>query len=167
MNNITTRNRGLGQGNVFTPVSLFTGGFAYRGSVSRGKVGLPPGGGSASGGSPRKAFGMHPTGMLSCYRQQMKFAKVMFLHLSAILSTGRGLPGGVSRPRGVCPGDVQAQVKGVSAQGGQAQGDPGPGPGGVCICTEADTPTKRTATAADGTHPTGMHSCSISDRNFR
>ena len=33
------------------------------------------------------------------------------------------------------------------------------GPGG-CIpaCTEASTP-QPTATAADGTHPTGMHSC--------
>ena len=35
---------------------------------------------------------------------------------------------------------------------------------GVCIpaCTEADTPLQQTATAAGGTHPTGMHSCSQS-----
>ena len=31
----------------------------------------------------------------------------------------------------------------------------------LCIpaCTEADTPLQQTATAANGTHPTGMHSC--------
>ena len=37
-----------------------------------------------------------------------------------------------------------------------------PGPGGrgagIPACTEADPP-RETATAADGTHPTGMHSC--------
>ena len=45
------------------------------------------------------------------------------------------------------------------------EGCPGPHPGGCtgpgeCIpaCTEVDTP-QQTATAADGTHPTGMHSC--------
>ena len=50
-----------------------------------------------------------------------------------------GLAGGVSRPT--------------------PRGCPGPGPGG-CIpaCTEADTPYQ-TATAAGGTHHTGMHSC--------
>ena len=32
-----------------------------------------------------------------------------------------------------------------------------PGPGGVCVC--GDPPG--TATAAGGTHPTGMHSCVI------
>ena len=33
--------------------------------------------------------------------------------------------------------------------------------GDRCIppCNEADTPHQQTATAADGTHPTGMHSC--------
>ena len=37
-----------------------------------------------------------------------------------------------------------------------------PSPGGGCIpaCTEADTP-QQTATAAGGTHPTGMHCCSL------
>ena len=58
-------------------------------------------------------------------------------------SRGRlwGLAGGVSRlrPRG--------------RLGGLA--------GGGCIpaCTKADTPPQQTATAAGGTHPTGMHSC--------
>ena len=37
---------------------------------------------------------------------------------------------------------------------------PGPYPGGLCIpaCNEADI-TQQKATAAGGTHPTGMHSC--------
>ena len=63
------------------------------------------------------------------------------------LAGGRGLgsyPGG---KLGVWPGG----------------GSPGPGLGigGVCIpaCTEAATLPKQTATAADGTLPTGMHSC--------
>ena len=36
------------------------------------------------------AVGTHPTEMYSCYRPQTKFAKVMFLHMSVILSTGGG-----------------------------------------------------------------------------
>ena len=31
--------------------------------------------------------------------------------------------------------------------------------GGLPACIEADPPPGETATAADGTHPTGMHSC--------
>ena len=39
-------------------------------------------------------------------------------------------------------------------------GSPGPHPGG-CVSQHAmrQTPPKQTATAACGTHPTGMHSC--------
>ena len=51
-----------------------------------------------------------------------------------------------------CPGPGL----GGSAQGGvQAQAK------GMCIpaCTEADPPPQQTATAADGMHPSGMHSC--------
>ena len=45
---------------------------------------------------------------------------------------------------------------GVSAPGGEVSA---PG-GGIPACTEADTPLPgETATAADDTHPTGMHSC--------
>ena len=102
-------------------------------------------------------FSFSCAALVSCYRPQTKFAKVMFLHLPVILFTGRG----VSRPRswGVC----------------LPRGCPGPGPGGLpiggvqaqaqermCIpaCTEADTSHRLTTIAADGTHPTGMHSCS-------
>ena len=79
--------------------------------------------------------------------------------------------GGVSRPRPQgCVSRPRPRRGGVSVQ----EGCPGsglgvggcPGPGGVqargvCIpaCTETDTPRpQQTATAAGGTHPTGMHS---------
>ena len=58
---------------------------------------------------------------------------------------GRGVPG----PRG-------CTVLGV----------PGPGGVGIPACTEADPPRGETATAVDGTHPTGMHSCWDWDENF-
>ena len=34
-----------------------------------------------------------------------------------------------------------------------------PAPGGACSQGGVETPRKQTATVADGTHPTGMHSC--------
>ena len=69
-------------------------------------------------------------------------------------------------------GSLQVQARDGSAR----EGCPGTGPRGVsrprlgvsrsragCIpvCTEVDTPPppQQMATAADGTHPTGMHSC--------
>ena len=70
----------------------------------------------------------------------------MFLHLSVILfwggvqaqAEGGVCPGGCPGP---CPGGVQAQARGC-----------------IPACTEADTP-QQMVTAADGMHPTGMHSC--------
>ena len=41
-----------------------------------------------------------------CYRPQTKFAKVMFLHLSAILFTGGGVPEQVHPPAGTPPSQV-------------------------------------------------------------
>ena len=65
------------------------------------------------------------------------------------LSTGGGSPGPHlegegGRLRGLAGGSLQVHTHG----------------GGECIptCTEADTP-QQMATAAGGTHPTGMHSC--------
>ena len=86
----------------------------------------------------------------------------MFLHVS-VCPQGRGW---VSRPRS------RGRLGGLAGgclgpgPGGYAQGRcPGPGLGG-CIpaCTEADPPglgldNPPAATAADGTHPTGMDSC--------
>ena len=65
-------------------------------------------------------------------------AKVMFLHVSVILSTGGCLVLG-----GLLPGGCLVLGVGVP---------------GIPACTEADPPGE-TATAAHGTHPTGMHSC--------
>ena len=92
-------------------------------------------------------------------------AKVMFLHVSVILFTGEGvcsrgvvsaLRGG-SAPRGWCllPGCV-CLLRGVSAPGGSAP------EGGWYPSMHWGRPTPRgeMATAKDGTHPTGMHSCS-------
>ena len=74
------------------------------------------------------------------YRPQTKFAKVMFLHLSVILFTG-----------GVC----------LSARDQAPPPRPAPPleqtpPSGS---RHPSPPGAETATAADGTHPTGMHSC--------
>ena len=63
----------------------------------------------------------------------------------------------------LCQGDVWSGWMpgpgGGSASGGLLPGCvPGPGGGGIPAGTEADPPGE-TATAADGIHPTGMHSC--------
>ena len=77
------------------------------------------------------------------YRPQTKFVKVMLLHVSVILSIG-----GVSRPI------LRERLRGLAGGGPRPRW-------GVCIpaCTEADPPPQQTANAADGTHPTVMHSC--------
>ena len=89
------------------------------------------------------------------YRLQTKFAKVMFLHVSVILSTGGG---GIL----ACIAGLQTHTQGRKFRGLAGGGSPGPHPWGVGIpaCTEAEPPPpQQTATAASGTHPTGMHSC--------
>ena len=79
----------------------------------------------------------------------------MFLQASVILLMGGCLvPGGVCSQGSACSG-------GVSARGGVwswVVPDPGGGaaPGGCLVETPPGT-----ATAAVGTHPTGMHSCTI------
>ena len=89
----------------------------------------------------------------------------MFLHVSVILSGG-GAPGpdpggevgglarGVSRPR------PRGEVGGLAGGGGC------PGPGLLRGVSQhalrlTTTPPQQTATATDGTHPTGMLSCLI------
>ena len=75
------------------------------------------------------------------YRPQRSCVKVMFSHASVILFTGgRGM-----HVRGAYM--VQGcSWQGVCMAGGMCGG------GGACTA-------QQTATAADGTHPTGMHSC--------
>ena len=81
--------------------------------------------------------GTHPTGMHTCYRPQTKFVKVMFLQMSVILFTG-----------GVCLSACWDTSPRSRPPWEQTPPRSRPPP-----------PREQTATAADGTHPTGMHSC--------
>ena len=86
-------------------------------------------------------------------------------------------PGWVSRPtprrdiEGSGQGGLRSTPRGVSrptprgSPGSHLGGSPGPHPG-ACVSQHAlrqtpPPPPKQTATAAGGTHPTGMHSCLI------
>ena len=83
--------------------------------------------------------------------------------LGGCLVPGGQLLGGAWSRGGVCSG--------APGPGGGVPGPGGPGPGGCLVpggllwgggipaCTEADPPPRQMATVADGTHPTGMHSC--------
>ena len=117
------------------------------------------------------------------YRPQTKFAKVMFLHLSVNHSVHGGgewypsipcrwYPSNLCRfpgphPRGSLRGLTRGGLQVHTQRGLQAhtRGVSRPTPGRVCIpaCTEADPPLWLMATAAGGTHPTGMHSCHLYD----
>ena len=78
------------------------------------------------------------------YRPQKKFAKVMFLHLSVSHSVHRGVSASVHA--GIPPlGSRHPPEQTPSSSRHPPGADPPPG--------------AETATAADGTHPTGMHSC--------
>ena len=77
-------------------------------------------------------------------------AKVMFLHVSVILFTGGGgclSPHPKGKLRGIWSGGC-LPIRGLSVQG------VGVSAWGV----SGHTPRQQTATAADGTHPTGIHS---------
>ena len=83
--------------------------------------------------------------------------------IPAYLATG--LEGGMPGPwGGLLPGDLLhggvCLDWGVSAPGGLLPGGLLGGGAGIPACTEADPlPPGETATAADSTHPNGMHSC--------
>ena len=80
-----------------------------------------------------EAVGAHPTGMHSCYRPQRSCEGYVFTGIC--LST---------RGRGVCLSACWDTTHTHT---------PGADP------PREQTPPGETATAADGTHPTGMHSC--------
>ena len=86
-----------------------------------------------------------------------KFAKVMFLHLSVILSMGGG---SASVHAGIPPPPWEQTPPLGVANPHYGPGTPWeqtpPGPG-----TRRADPPRQTATVADGTHPTGMHSCLV------
>ena len=77
--------------------------------------------------------GSSPFTVMTIFTVRNKFAKVMFLHVSVC-------------PRGVC---LSACWDTLSEAGPLEQTPPG----------DRHPPTEQTATVADGTHPTGMHSC--------
>ena len=94
-----------------------------------------------------------------CYRPQHSCGKVMFSQVSVILFTGGvcvvgGVHGGGHVWQGVCgagwhvwQGEGACMAEGHAWQGGHVWQ-------GACMTGEMTT-------AADGTHPTGMHSCFI------
>ena len=105
-----------------------------------------------------------------CYRPQRSCEGYIFT--GVCLSTGGGSllpgvpgPGGCLLQGGVCSQGGCLVPGGCLLRGGAWSG----GRVGIPACTEADTPPGETATAADGTHPTGMHSClvfSMIQRNY-
>ena len=110
------------------------------------------------------------TSFTNFYCPQRSWGKVMFLDVSVILFTGGGIPacitGGIPAclAVGIQRGGIPACLAGFQAhtqrevEGDLARGVSRPTPrGSIPACTEADPPP--TATAAGGTHPTGMHSC--------
>ena len=90
----------------------------------------------------------HPTGMHSCYCPQHSYGKVMFLHLSVSHSVHRGLSG-----RHTSPGRHPQADTPLGRHPPGRHTTPGQTPLG-------QKPFPPAATAADGTHRTGMLSCS-------
>ena len=74
--------------------------------------------------------------------------------------SGGCLPGGVCPGRGCVSAQEGCLPRGVSAQGVSTQGEEG-------ICSWGylgrHHPSRQTATAAASTHPTGMHSCYLTE----
>ena len=107
-------------------------------------AGLYPGG-SLSGWTsphPRRAGGMHPTGMLSYYRLQRSWGKVIFSEACVKNFVCRGCLGtGPGEALGVWPGGSPGPHLGEVGGSPQARGCPGSG--GIPACTEADTPPSR------------------------
>ena len=95
--------------------------------------------------------------MIINYRSQMKFAKVMFLHLSVSHSDHRGgdIPACIAGGIPACLAGLQAHTQGGSWEFGLEGLQAHTWGGGV---SRPDT-TQQMTTAAGGTHPTGMHSC--------
>ena len=100
------------------------------------------------------------------FLQMLHVAKVMFLHVSVILFTGWGSPGPYPGGIGGLAGGLQVHTRGEVGGSGRGVSRPRPGGGGsmprwgdVSQHALRQTSPKQAATAADGTDPTGMHSC--------
>ena len=108
---------------------------------------------------------------LAVFTVHNEVAKVMFLRVS-VCPQGGGIPaclaGGILAAglRGVAWSGGLSAPGGVSAPGGGLLGGVcSQGRAGIPACTKADPPGE-TATAADVTHPTGMHSFFIINFDF-
>ena len=121
------------------------------------------------------------SGCIFYYRPQRSWGKVMFLHLSVILFTGEGgvwspgqTPPGTDTPLGrhppgqtlPCPWQTpplgQTPHPGRQTHTPLSRPPPGRHPPGrhpPCTDTPGRHPPPPATTAADGMHPTGMHSC--------
>ena len=93
-------------------------------------------------------------------------AKVMFLQVSVCPQGGGGIPtclaGGIPACLAAGLQGVVPALGGVPAPGGLVPGVPTLGglvPGGCLLGGVWRPPERKTATVADGKHPTGMHSC--------
>ena len=131
--------------NVFTSVCLST--------EVEGMPGLTSSGSHRSG-----QYASYFNAFLYLITVRNEVAKVMFLHVSVILFTGWGVLSQhalqvVSQHAEGCACSRGVPARGVPALGGRV-----PALGGG-VETPAPSPQKQTATVADGTHPTGMHSC--------
>ena len=116
------------------------------------------------------------------YRPQTKFTKVTFLHVCVCPRGGGG--GYPSMPCSRCPCRFPGPHPGEGEiEGSDQGGSPGQHPGGLlwgCLLpgeglqahTQGGSAPRGvwrppvTATAAGGTHPTGMHSYFINEQNF-
>ena len=107
------------------------------------------------------------------YRPQRRWGKLIFSEAcvkNSVLQRGglvlggmvQGVPGpGVvySWVGGLVPGGAWSRGGGLVLEGGACSRGVWSQGGGIPACTEADSPPGEAATAADRTHPTGMHSC--------
>ena len=156
----------LGQGYVFTRVcvSVHGGGLVV---VSQHALQVVPS--MPCSRSPGGVVSQHALQVVSQHAlQQVSWGRVVFQHALQVVSQHALQQ--VSKP--TPSGEVEGSGQGGLQAHNRDRESPGPHLGrgvsrttpgeGVCIpgCTEAEPPSPPwTATAAGGTHPTGMHSC--------
>ena len=144
---ITARKRSLGQGNIFRGMCQE---FCPRGVVVSqhalqvgSKHALQVSGGEWCPSMPCRSPGPHPREKLRGLARW--WGGALGPHPWAQVE-GSGLGGLQAHSRGVSPGP-------------HLGGSPGPHLGGLSQHALRQTPPQQMATAAGGTHPTGMHSC--------
>ena len=96
--------------------------------------------------------------LITIHKQSLR--RLCFYTCLSVHRWGLGPCQGVSRPmprRVSAQGVSRPMPRGMFAQWGCP--GPGPRPGGVSQHALRQTPPQQTVTAADGMHPTGMHSC--------